>query len=144
MKTSEPSFLAKFIKSGWLVTLIIFVLTLVAVWESMQLNLFNGGLFWLAIITFGFYLLFFLLPFGGLIVPLTNEPLLRRVTSGVMIVVIGVHGWLLYSYTDSKVYLDEGGVQTALVNQTMRWSAIGACCLLILIYMVYLFKRRRL
>lgn len=47
---------------------LVFILTTVLVYESAYLYLMNGGMFWLAILSFGLYLLFFLLPFSGIFI----------------------------------------------------------------------------
>ncbi|MGJ8730976.1 hypothetical protein ACRW9N_10955 [Listeria aquatica] len=111
---------------------LVFILTTVLVYESAHLYLMNGGMFWFAILSFGLYLLFFLLPYGGLFV--IQKKRRSKFWLIFILVLVLLHTAIIALYTDPYIYLDEGGISKAKFSQLFRWLAIISGILLVIIY----------
>ncbi len=111
---------------------VVFVLTTILVYESGYLYLMNGAMFWFAILSFGLYILFFLLPYSGIFI--VQKKWSSKFGLIFIIVLILLHTGMIALYTDPYIYLDEGGVSKAKFNQLFRWISIISGVLLLIIY----------
>lgn len=121
--------------------ILVFICTTVLVYESSRFYLLNGGMLWIAIFTFGVYFLFFVAPYIGIFI--VSKQIYPKKTLVCMIILVVLHTFMVASYTDPYIYLDEGGVNQESANQFLRFLAIFSGILLVVIYGLKLSEGRR-
>ncbi|UDM48231.1 hypothetical protein LIT97_13725 (plasmid) [Enterococcus faecalis] len=87
--------------------------------QSVQFYLTNGGYFWLALLTFGIYLLQFIFPYFSLLVFWKPNSFISKIGVGYLAV------WsILIFKADNIIYLDEGGVSSRIADHNLKIGAI--------------------
>lgn len=112
------SYVLKEIKVSWLNAnrrnigvLITVGLITVVVSQAVQFYLLNGGFFWLALLSFGLYLLYFLCPYLSLLIFWKPTTFISKIGVGFL----GI--WtILILKAEPIIYLDEGGVSYREAN----------------------------
>jgi len=89
-------------------------------WQMAEFYLFNGGYFWLALLSFGLYLFLFIAPWINLILPykkrfsLSFQILFNESTGTILL-------WFISLICSSnRLYLDEGGVSSRPANMPLK------------------------
>ncbi|KAJ80907.1 hypothetical protein SAMN04487774_10818 [Enterococcus faecalis] len=116
------SYVLKKIKVSWLNVkrlyigvLIILGLITVVVSQAVQFYLLNGSFFWLALLSFGIYLLYFLFSYLSLLIFWKPTTFVSKIGVGFL----GVWTILIFK-TEPIIYLDEGGVSYREANVQLK------------------------
>ncbi|WP_430535668.1 hypothetical protein [Listeria rocourtiae] len=124
------------IKKIWETTavraLLVLLLTTILIYGLSSFYLMNGGMFWFVILTYGTYLLFFIVPFIGVFT--VSKHVNPRKTIVFLILLVILHTLLIAGYTDIYIYTDEGGVSKIAVHPFLRVSSILSGVLLLIFY----------
>lgn len=133
------------IKKIWEMTavraVLVLVLTMILIYGSSTFYLMNGGMFWFVILTYGVYLLFFIVPYIGVFT--VSKKVNPRKTIIFLMLLIGIHTLLIAGYTDLYIYTDEGGVSKVVADPFLRFSSILSGVLLLAFYSMRLFEGSR-
>ncbi|BDH63946.1 hypothetical protein [Enterococcus faecalis] len=103
------------VKRRYIGIFITFGLITVVVSQAVQFYLLNGSYFWLAILSFGIYLLYFLFPYLSLLIFWKSPTFVSKIGVGFL----GVWTILIFK-TEPIIYLDEGGVSYREANVQLK------------------------
>lgn len=103
-----------------LVPIVTVIILTLGSWQMAEFYLFNGGYFWLALLSFGLYLFLFISPWINLILPykkrfsLSFQILFNESTGTILL-------WFISLICSSnRLYLDEGGVSSRPANMPLK------------------------
>ncbi|MBC1373815.1 hypothetical protein HB847_15795 [Listeria booriae] len=119
---------------------LVLIFTIILIYGSSTFYLWNGGMFWFVILTYGVYLLFFIVPYIGVFT--VSKKVNPRKTIVFLMLLVSLHTVLVAGYTDLYIYTDEGGVSKVAADPFLRFSSILSGVLLLVFYSLRLFEGR--